>query len=67
MNCFIIETRRGFVALPEKIASFNFPLSFGSQVAATRFPFRLAAERSMKKYHLKDSPLHGHIEEIEND
>lgn len=67
MKTFVIETRRGFVALPERIASYNFPLSFGSRQAATQFPFRLAAERSMHKHHLRDAPFHAHIEEIEID
>ena len=65
MTAFIIETRRGFVALPERIANYNFPLSFGSREAATQFPFKSAADKSIRKYHLTDAPLHAHVEPIE--
>jgi len=65
MTAFGIESRRGFVALPEKIGNYSFPLSCGSLVAATKFPFRAAAERMIKKYKLNQAPHHAHVEEIE--
>lgn len=61
MKVFKIEDRRGWVAIPERIAGYSFPLSFGSKVAATQFAFRGMAERVKKKYHLTNS----HIEECE--
>ena len=64
MISFKIEDRRGWVALPEKIGSFSFPLSFGSKQGATNFPFRSAAERAIKKYNLG---LTSHIEMCENE
>ena len=66
MKTFVIETRRGFVSTPIRLGGYSFPLSFHAQISsATQFPFRAAAERSMKKYHLTDAPYHGHIEEYE--
>jgi hypothetical protein len=67
MKAFVIETRRGFFQIPERIAGYNFPANYGQLSSATRFPFRLAAERSMRKHHLRDAPFHAHIEEIEID
>lgn len=63
MKVFVIENRLGFVCLPEKIASFSFPLTFGSLNGATQFPFKSAANKVIKKYHLKNA----HIEEFEFD
>ncbi len=67
MKAFVIESRRGFVSIPETIASFHFPLSFGSRQAATQFPFRSAAVKSIKKYNLASRPDCAHVEEIELD
>jgi hypothetical protein len=64
-KAYVIESRRGFVALPEKIGTFSFPLSFGSKVAATQFPFKSAAAKMIKKYKLDLFPHNAHIEEIE--
>ena len=65
MKTFIIESRRGFVSLPCKIASYNFPISFGSRQAATPFLCRSMAEKSIKKYNLAQSPHFAHIEGFE--
>jgi hypothetical protein len=67
MKFFIIESRRGFVSLPETIGSYHFPISFSfSSQFATQFPFRLAAQKMIKKYHLENYPYWAHIEEIES-
>jgi len=63
MKVFVIEDRRGWVAIPEKIAGYSFPLSFGTKQGATQFPFKSAAEKSIKKYHLATA----HVEEFEFD
>jgi len=65
MTAFIIETRRGFFQIPERIASYNFPANYGQLSSATQFPFRLAAQRSIKKHGLDKAPFHAHVEEIE--
>ena len=58
MKCFVIETRNGlYVALPQTIAGQKFPLSYLSERAATHFPFRAAAESSIKKYQLKNCEI----------
>lgn len=62
MKIFVIEDRRGFVSLPVKLASYSFPLSFGSRQAATQFPFKSAAQKMIKKYHLEQT---AHVEESE--
>lgn len=61
MKIYKIEDRKGWVALPERIASYSFPLSFGSCQSATQFAFRGMAEKVIKKYHLTSA----HIEEFE--
>lgn len=65
MKAFVIESRRGFVAIPERIASYSFPLSFGSREAATHFPFASAAQRSIRKHKLDVRPISAHVEEVE--
>jgi len=52
MKIFKIQDRRGWVAIPERIANYSFPLSFGSIQAATPFLFRKMAEKVIKKYNL---------------
>ena len=65
MKSFVIETRKGFVSLPEIIGAYHFPISFGSIQASTHFPFKTAAERMIRKYKLKDYPYFAHVEEYE--
>lgn len=62
MKIYKIEDRKGWVALPEKYASFSFPLHFGSIQGATAFPFKSAAQKMIKKYHLEKT---AHVEEFE--
>ncbi len=62
MKVYLIEDRKGFVSLPIKLASYSFPLSFGSRQAATQFPFKGAAQRMIKKYNLEKT---AHVEEAE--
>jgi hypothetical protein len=59
-----IETRCGWAILPEKIGTFQFPLSFGSFQGATTFPSKLFAEKSLRAFHLDKNPYHAHIEEF---
>lgn len=66
MKCYVIKTNKGYVALPQLLGGVKFPLSYLSLPACTRFPFKSAAESSVKKYRLDVAPLHGEIEEIEN-
>ena len=62
MKVFIIQDRKGWVSLPEKITSYFFPLSFGTKQGATQFPFKSAAQKAIKKYHLE---MTAHVEESE--
>ena len=62
MKYFCVESRRGWVAIPEKIGGFSFPLSFGLLQGATRFPFKSAAQRAIKKYKLEKN---AHVEQFE--
>lgn len=61
MKIFKIEDRRGWVALPERIAGYSFPLSFGSIEGATSFPFKSVAQKIIKKYNL----FSAHVEELD--
>jgi hypothetical protein len=63
---FVIETRKGYVSLPERIANYDFPLSFGSIQGATKFPSKMFGDRSMKHFRLDKGPYWGHVEEYEN-
>lgn len=62
---FKIETRKGWACLPERIGSYNFPLTMGSLQGATEFFSKTRAEKMMAKYNLKNAPYHAHIEEFE--
>ena len=64
MKIYLIEDRQGWVALPERIAGYSFPLSFGSKQGATQFPFKSCAQKAIKKYHLENT---AHVEEFEFD
>lgn len=66
MKIFKIITRRGFFSIPERIAGYSFPPSVeASFEGATQFPFRAAAEKTIKKYHLFNPPISAHIEEFD--
>jgi hypothetical protein len=62
MKIYKIQDRKGWVAIPERIANYSFPLSFGTIQGATPFAFRAMAEKVIKKYNLAAT---AHIEECE--
>lgn len=68
MKVFKIETRKGFFSIPEKIGNYFFPKSCAASFkGATNFPFKSAAEKTIKKYKLDKAPYFAHIEEYEFD
>lgn len=53
MKVFIVETKRGFVSIPEKIGNTRFPLTYFSEqdkTNATTFLTQCLAIKSMKKH-----------------
>jgi hypothetical protein len=63
---FKIETRRGFVALPERIGNYSFPLNVAASCqGATPFQTRAFAERVIKRHKLGGQPCFAHVEEFE--
>ena len=65
MTAFVIQTRRGWFTIAEKIAGWDFPAGHGSLQGATRFPFKSAAQSVIRRHGLDKAPFHAHIEEIE--
>ena len=65
MTAFVIETRRGFWAIAEKLGQWQFPAGPGSLQGATRFPFKSAAQSVIRRHGLDKAPFHAHVEEIE--
>jgi len=65
VTAFVIQTRRGWFTIAEKIAGWDFPAGHGSLQGATRFPFRAAAQSVIRKNKLESAPFHAHIETIE--
>ena len=65
MKSFVIETRRGWWTIAEKLGQWSFPAGAGSLQGATRFPFKSAAQSVIKRAGLDKAPFHAHIEEIE--
>jgi hypothetical protein len=65
MRAYVIECRRGFVALPETICTYHFPLSFGTLSAASPLPSRAVADSRIKKYKLTQGPFHAHVEAVD--
>ena len=65
MRAYVIECRRGFVALPETICSYHFPLSFVTLSDASPLPSREVADSRIKKYRLAQGPFHAHVEAVD--
>jgi hypothetical protein len=65
MRAYVIECRRGFVALPEIICSYRFPLSFVTLSDASPLPSRAVADSRIKKYKLTQGPFHAHVQVVD--
>ena len=59
-----VETRFGWLVIPEKIAGYSFPMSFGGCVGATEFSSKLFANKTIKSFKLDKAPHWAHVEEF---